>query len=624
MALVLAASAAHAQEEEGARKRSRIIDDSTKQVYGPTTSRYYYEEDVFYNRERFHVMDTLIKNFHRYSYTESNAYLYQDLGVIGTSLRPIFYHSPNTIGARSGMDTYQLIWDTEEVRYFDTKSPYSNMHVILGGGGRSMTRVNFSRNINPRWNFGMVYRGLFIDKQIQRRNKGDRVARGIYYHFYTAYQNKDSTYRLMANIRRNYHQVDEFGGVRFTTDDEIQLEDYFRNNIQPNLISAESNELRQQIHLFHQYTFARGFQVYHQLDRDKQKSRFVDVISQEPENYWQYVRTEADSTNDLITFRTLRNEAGIKGNLLKLFYNGYAAFRNYEVAYNNNIPSPRKDRTGVETFVGGRMSLQLDSLTAVTGTAELMPIEGNYRIEGRIRTKWFEATGRQMRYTPAFAQLNYAGNHHEWAVDFDNPVSTELNGYIHYRSSWLNISPGVTLTRLRNFIFFRQFDFPATEQQIFPSQAANNIYTTPELRLSITMLRHIQLSSRILYTRILENNDNALQIPELMVNTQLSYENIFFNGNLDMHAGVDLHWQSDYTALGYNPAIRQFYVQNTFVNPAFPLVDVFFNAKIKRGRIFIKYNNLLQAFTNSGYLPTPGYPGQRNIIDFGFDWSFYD
>jgi hypothetical protein len=32
----------------------------------------------------------------------------------------------------------------------------------------------------------------------------------------------------------------------------------------------------------------------------------------------------------------------------------------------------------------------------------------------------------------------------------------------------------------------------------------------------------------------------------------------------------------------------------------------------------------MQAFNDSGFMPTAGYPGQRNIIDFGFDWSFYD
>ena len=88
--------------------------------------------------------------------------------------------------------------------------------------------------------------------------------------------------------------------------------------------------------------------------------------------------------------------------------------------------------------------------------------------------------------------------------------------------------------------------------------------------------------------------------------------------------GVDVHGRSSYTALNYDPAIQQYYVQDGFVNEAFPLVDVFLNGKFKGGRFFFKYHNLVQAFTGSGYLITPGYRGQSNIIDFGFDLILFD
>ena len=151
----------------------------------------------------------------------------------------------------------------------------------------------------------------------------------------------------------------------------------------------------------------------------------------------------------------------------------------------------------------------------------------------------------------------------------------------------------------------------------------------PEFRFSVTFLRHVNLSSQIIYSKLLDNPDNAIQLPDLFINAQLSYANIFFNGNFDIHGGVDIHYQSSYYPLAYDLPIQQFYVQEQITGaslrvPAFPIVDIFFNARIKRGRIFFKYHNLIQAFTQQGYMPTPTYPGQRNIIDFGFDWSFYD
>jgi hypothetical protein len=163
------------------------------------------------------------------------------------------------------------------------------------------------------------------------------------------------------------------------------------------------------------------------------------------------------------------------------------------------------------------------------------------------------------------------------------------------------------------------------EQTVVAAQSSGNQQVfTPEVRMSLRVFRHFYLRPQVLYTQLLKNDDQALRIPEWFINTQLAYENMLFNGSIQVQIGVDTHWRSDYTALGYAPAIQQFYVQDRFVSPAYPLVDVFLNGKIKRGRFFVKYHNILQAIRQTGYMPTPGYPGQRNILDFGFDLFLFD
>ncbi|MFZ6013032.1 MAG: putative porin, partial [Bacteroidota bacterium] len=317
-----------------------------------------------------------------------------------------------------------------------------------------------------------------------------------------------------------------------------------------------------------------------------------------------------------------------KGTLLKLFYNGYAAVRNYSMTYNHiQAGDVARDLKRYETYLGGRMSLKLDSLVEVSGVAELLMETGNYKIEGDIKSKWFEASLKQVQYAPDFVSQLYRGSHDFWENNFSAIESTQINGYVHYNSRRFVISPGFTLTRLRNYVFYKKYGDYSDVQEMLPVQSSGSqIVASPELRLSLTFLKHVTLSNRTIFTSLLDNSDDAIRLPEVFVNAQLSYANIFFNGNLDMHAGVDVHWKSPYKALGYDPVIQQFFTQDTF-RPglhSFPIVDIFFNAKIKRGRIFIKYNNLVQAITKTGYLPTPFYPGQRSILDFGFDWSFYD
>ena len=622
-----------AQDETG-RRGSRVIDDTTKQVYGPKTSRYYYENDVFLNRLTYHAIDTTVRNFHKYTYVAWHNNLYQDLGNIGTSITPMFYQAPSLIGVTSGFNSYNLYWDDEQIRYFDTKSPYSNIRATLGGKGRSATRITFSRNITPQWSFGFTFRPLLIDKQVQRQGKGDRQVRATYYDIYTAYQSPDSSYRLMFNFRRNKHETDEYGGV-FDEAEEFEYKDYFFINAQPNLQDASSRELRMNTHLFHQYEVGRALQIYHIFDRYRQGNQFIDGPT--TNDYYDYYVYENDSTYDKVKFKTLRNEVGIKGDLLKLFYNGYYAIRDYTFT-NNNIDTTGTQVSGVESYIGGRMSLRLDSIGDITGWGELQQ-NGNFRIEGQIKSRWFEASVKQVQYSPGLLLQTYRGSHDYWVNNFSNQNATQVNGYLHYDSKVLSVSPGLTFTRLGNYIFFKEDtvkDAATRKQLVLPMQSSGQqVIFSPEFKFSLTFLRHVNLSSQIIYTKLLDNPDDAIQVPDLFINAQLSYANIFFNENFDMHGGIDVHYHSSYYPLAYDVPIQQFYVQQQITHgekitdgalraPAFPIIDIFLNARIKRGRIFFKYHNLIQAFTKQGYMPTPTYPGQRNIIDFGFDWSFYD
>jgi hypothetical protein len=611
-----------AQDESSKRKGSRIIDDTTKQIYGPTTSRYYFERDAFYNREVLYPIDTIIRNFHRYNYVQENNNFYQDLGNIGTAITPLFYEAPDVIGARSGFNAYNLYWDTEQIKYYDTKSPYSNMKVIIGGKGRSITRATFSRNISPQWNFGLTYRGIFIDKQIQRTGKGDRHARSHYYDFYTAFQSKDSTYRLFANVRRNYHEVNEYGGVLLEFDSIYAQA--FTEDALPWLTGASSNDLRMNAHLFHQYSFSRGFQVYHILDRYRQGNSFQSK-GKLPEQFFPVSYHAGETVYDVTKFKFFRNEAGIKGSLSKLFYNGYYAIRHFSMTYFHLDESTIPRHKGNEMYVGGRVSLKLDSLTEVGGVAEVMPLEkGLHKIQGVIKSKWFEASVRQQLYKPSFVEQLYSGAYQQWDTTYKNNISSsQINGYLHYTSKVLKISPGITATRLNNYIFYKKQHGLRDTLEVIQSDKNFSIFS-PEIRFSLTVLRHINISAQIINTRLLESAAEGITIPKYFVNSQLSYSNIFFNGNLDMHGGIDVHWKSEYNALGYEPSVQQFFMQNTFSNPAFPVIDLFFNAKIKRGRIFLKWNNLGKLASKTGYFPTPLYPGQKNVIDFGFDLSFYD
>ncbi len=623
--LILALPLFGQEDEPAPRKGSKIIDDSTRNIYGPNTSHYYFEEDFFTNRNLSYTIDTSSWNFHRFSYVQRYDNFYQDLGNIGTAIRPVYNQVSERIGTSSGFDTYDLYWNSETIRYYDTKSPYSNMKVILGGKGRSVTRVTFSRNITPRWNFGFNYRALLIDKQIERQGKGDRNVRSTYYDFYSVYHTKDSTYSIFLNYRKNNHEADEYGGV--AVDEDFSYSDFFKQSgqvdaPQPLLTEAASNDTRSNYHLFHQYKLGSGLQLYHKSDLYKQRNRFND---EDPENdFYDVIVVDSTTTRDQVDYKTFRNEVGVKGSLLKLFYNGYAAWRKYSMDYKYFYEDEfYLDTSDDEFYVGGKIELQIDSVISVKGRAEWM-LDNRYKVHGSIRTRWFEASVDRSVSTPTFLQQAYRGSHDVWLNSFTEVEATEVKGSLIYQSKAIGVYPGVRFSTYRNYIFFKEN--PASSgQKVLPLQSSGyQTWVSPELNFSVIFAKHINLTVQGIYTKVLENSEDAIQVPDMFVNSQLSYSNIWFKDNLDFQVGVDVHWKSGYHAPAYDPVIQQFYNQQEFLVPSVPIIDLFFNAKIRRARIFVKYNNALMLFSSYGSIPTPYYPGIRNLFDFGFDWSFYD
>ena len=122
-------------EESGeSQGRKKLIDDSTKMVFGPNTSLYFLEKDVKKNRIRKIEGDTSLYNFHYFEPVAKSGWMYQDLGNVGSAAKPIFYQLPSMIGTTSGFEAYDpYYFGPDSMRYYDTKSPYTQMNAFFGG-----------------------------------------------------------------------------------------------------------------------------------------------------------------------------------------------------------------------------------------------------------------------------------------------------------------------------------------------------------------------------------------------------------------------------------------------------------------------------------------------------------
>jgi hypothetical protein len=616
------ASAAQAQ-----RSRSSIIDDSTKLIYGPHTSRYTTESELFHNAVGYQGIDTTIINIHRWNYLARHLYTFQDLGNVGTALRQVMGGIRSTPGVTAGFTAYDPYYEQEVIKIYNTKSPYSSMAVVWGGNGRAATRAEFSRNITPRWNFGFNYRAILVDKQIQRKGKGDRQVIGNYYDVYTHYQDKSDRYSALLSFRRMRHKVNEYGGV-YSAEPDPPFESYFSPNAQPTLTAANSEDWRINIHLFHQYKLARGIQLYHKLDQDKQRNLFTDDLTVEPDDYYDFTQTvQEDSlmSNEKTKFTFFKNEFGIKGGTRHLFYNGYYKIRAFEVEYKYlNADTLSFDPTGLEGSLGGGLRLQVDSLNFLTADLEILQT-GQFRAAASLRSKWFEAEVVQSISKPSFLAQAYRGHHDQWHNRFNNEDVTALSALAKFDAKKLSLRAGARYRDQGNYIYFLKDTFPGTSQTVLPVQSGGRQrILSPEASARVVFLGNFTFRASLSLNHLLQNDDEAVEVPAWMVNTQLYYHGFLWKRNLEVNIGTETHLQPDYYAFGYDPVLQQYYRQSDELVAGYPIIDAYLDGKIKWARFFVRYHNILQLFRQTGYIATPGYPAMRNVLDFGFDFSFYD
>lgn len=603
---------------------AQILDDSTKLVYGPKTTTYIRESSLYYQTDQQYFPDTVVRNFYRILPVEQSGYRLQTLENFGTAQNPIFYTLPEQIGLRTGFNVYDL-WFNEpaEIRYYNSRSPYTRLFYSLGGNGRSWVDVTHARNINPRWNVGVDFRRITAEQQIDpstRANERNQVT-STAYSIYSRYQDKNERYQLLASFSRLKHSARESGGIFIPTLPE-NISDIIRyNESSRRLANARSTVLRINYHLFHQYKLINALQLYHSLDRETVTDSYAD---QAPDTaYYRIKRFPQDFIKVLAEdFRTkeLKNQIGIKGAYKAGQWNAYLKHRSLQF-YPNSVDEFRRNELGV----GGYLALQPDTLRTLRVEAELRS-EGQYRFEALAQNRWLILRYQRSQYKPAFIYEYRNTVVDQWQNSFQDPTADRLEGTLLAKLGPLRLKPGLQLSIVQNPLYFRADSLSSTRRHagIKPVQGSAAQTISPRLGYTLQLAKNIFWEGDVVYTRVTGKSSEAFQVPEWLVNSALFFEGPMFNGNLIGQFGVDVHLKSAYYANAYDPLLRQFVVQQDFLVPSYPLANLFFGFKINTTRIFVRMSHFNQGVPEEGYFTTPYYNGIQRSFDLGVDWLFFD
>lgn len=604
----------------------QILDDTTKLVYGPKTTTFIREGSLYYQTKQEYYPDTLIRNFYRILPLERSGYRLQTLENTGTAQSPVFYTLPEQIGLRSGFYVYDN-WFNEpaEIRYYNTRSPFTRLFATFGGDGRSWLDITHARNINPRWSVGLDFTRLTAEQQIApspQANLRNQVT-STAYALYTRYESENGRYALLANLSRLKHTVKESGGILFTGEDLpadlgnlIEYEDSPRR-----LEDARSSVLRLNYHLFHQYKLVNALQLYHIFDRETRTDSYLDAAPNAAYYNLDAFPAEVQALGEDFFSREYKNQLGVKGGYKAGHWNAYAKHRSVKLA-----PTPELIEQVDELAVGGYLALQPDSLRTLRLEAELRN-EGQYRFEALAQNTWLSLRYQRSQYKPAYLYQYRNTLFNEWNNEsFLDPTADRLEGTFFLKLGSLVFKPGLQLTLVQNPLYFRADTLTGIGRpvDIAPVQGSTAQMISPRLAFSLKISDRVFWEGDAQYTYVTEKSAEAFPVPSWLFNSALYYEGPLFGGNLLGQFGVDVHMKAAYFAQAYDPVLRQFVVQDDFLVPAYPVANLFFGFKINTTRVFARLSHFNQGLTGQGYFTTPYYNGLERTFDFGIDWLFFD
>ena len=601
---------------------AQIVDDSTRLVYGPNTTSFTTEFDLLNNTGTYHSLDTSIYRFERQSYYAKSGRRYQDLGSFGTALFPIFYTPQESIGRTSGFNAYDAFaYQPSDLKYFDTKSPFIDLFVLLGGANRNIVKLGFSRNVNENWNLGFDLKKITTNKQLAPQNQTDRQVVGTSFTGYTHYKHPNVPYQIALHYSSMNHEFVELGGAR-PTSDSLRTDFFLFDNALVRLDDAQGNVKTVRWHAYQDYQIAKQFQLYHIFDYRRETNIYTDFTGSTAAggydpytDFYQDFLIDPDSTYERNVLTTLSNEAGIKGNISSAFYRFYARVRSVDWEYLFYRPGDKV----IETYLGGHIRFNWREKFAVTGNAEYL-LGGEYKIGGTLTSDLISVNYQSMKYRVPFLFADYFGNHHEWHNNFSSVFSNQLEAQLNVKIKSFEVRPKVSLTSYNNFIYLDQDITPIqTNDPLLISSIGGDF----NLRILNKKGEGWNLENEVLATTVSGDDADKLRIPDIFYNGRFFWRGNWFKDLVPVEAGIDIHGRSSYFANAYAPEIQQFYLQDSQEVFGDVVTDLFVNMKVDKFFFSLKWNYFNQP-QDDGYFVSPNFPGQRRVIDLTVRWMFFD
>lgn len=574
----------------------------------------------------------------------------QPYNSLGVSFREHTFYPK--IGARA---RHFGFFETEDITYYNVATPMTELFFKTTLEQGQLLDAKLTFNTSERLNFSLAYIGF----RSLGKYQVDQAQSGRFRATFN-YVTRNNRYMARGHYAAQDLNGDENGGL---VNKELQFEsgdDDFsdRSRIDVAFSDARNNVVSKRYFFDHQFNLVRP-----RKDSLKTRTTLVSVGHQfnYETKFYQFNQTTTTTRfgeevletpiDDKATLRTLFNQVSANFSSKALgrlsgslnFYNYDYSFRSLLILPDATIPNQLK---GDEIAIGGdywnkigplemqgrlRYNLSGDLSGTLFDARASYHLNGNNKIFGSIY-----GSSRLPNFNFLLYQSDYSDFNWFNLDSFEKQRVQSIEG--GFNSKWFgNLT--VNYSALDNYTYFGLDENALMEAEaalgeegniddtllsfVRPYQASASVNHLKVKYEKEFKWRKWALNNTIMYQNVNQKN-SVLNVPDLVTRNTLYFSSDVFKKAMFIQTGVTFKYFTSYNMNGYHPLLAEFYVQNREELGAYPLIDVFINARVRQTRIYFKAEHLNTVWDQQyNYYAAPNYPYRDFVIRFGLVWNFF-
>lgn len=520
--------------------------------------------------------------------------------------------------------------DVKDINHYEVPTPTSEIMFLTTFEQGQFLESFFTLNFSKRFNASIAYTGLRSLGKYRR----SLVSQGNFRTTFS-YRTKQGQYSIKGHIASQDLLNEESGGLTkdaldaFETNDENFTD---RSRLDVNLTNVENLLKGSRIYVEQDYKLIASKDSVSQKDFSNLKvghvflreGKFYEFL-QDAGGFQIGTPSISGAIRDVTESSFTKNQFFLEFNSKYVLgtFRVKTSLMNYSYGYNeifnqnSGITTRRLEGNGASFGADWKAKVKNIELDA---SGEVTP--GNGRLSGtdfrgnltykKDSVFTLKASVLLNSRSPNFNFLLHQSTYNEynWFNDFDNVRTQDLGFQLN--SKWVNAS--VNLTNIENYAYFGQDSLPA--------QATENV-TYLKAKVSREFkYKKFALDNTIMYQNV-SSGSSVFRVPELVTRNTLYYSDYWFKGKpIYVQIGATFNYFTSYKADAYNPLLAEFQIQND-TDIGFPTLDVFFNAQVKRTRIYFRFDNISSMFLQKNYFSAPNYPYRDSVLRFGLVWNWF-